>query len=84
MFVYVTFPRGRGSPEKHLLTSVSGGQNRHVRPIRRHENNIPMILVVFIITSEGSKSSTHYLSDTNRLDVSSKGPSSGRRICLYR
>ena len=27
--------------------------------------------------SEGSKSSTHYLSDTNRFDVSSKGPSSG-------
>ena len=34
--------------------------------------------------SEGSKSSTHYLSDTNRFDVSSKGPSSKRRICLYR
>ncbi len=29
------------------------------------------------IQSEGSKSSTHYLSDTNRFDVSSKGPSSG-------
>ena len=27
--------------------------------------------------SEGSESSTHYLSDTNRFDVSSKGPSSG-------
>ena len=27
--------------------------------------------------SEGSKSSTHYLSDTNRFDVSSKGPSLG-------
>ena len=27
-------------------------------------------------TSEGSKSYTHYLSDTNRFDVSSKGPSS--------
>ena len=27
--------------------------------------------------SEGSKSSTHYLSDKNRFDVSSKGPSSG-------
>ncbi len=27
--------------------------------------------------SEGSKSSAHYLSDTNRFDVSSKGPSSG-------
>ena len=25
-------------------------------------------------TSEGSKSSTHYLSDKNRFDVSSKGP----------
>ena len=28
-------------------------------------------------TSEGSKSSTHYLCDKNRFDVSSKGPSSG-------
>ena len=27
--------------------------------------------------SEGNKSSTHYLSDRNRFDVSSKGPSSG-------
>ena len=27
--------------------------------------------------SEGSKSTTHNLSDTNRFDVSSKGPSSG-------
>ena len=26
---------------------------------------------------EGSKSSTHYLNDKNRFDVSSKGPSSG-------
>ncbi len=34
--------------------------------------------------SVGSKSSTHYLSDTNRFDVSRKGPSSKRRICLYR
>jgi hypothetical protein len=37
--------------------------------------------------SEGSKSSTHYLGDKNRFDVSSKGPSSGisvkRRICFY-
>ncbi len=46
---------------------------------------------VNIIKSEGSKSSTHYLSDTNRFDVSSKGPSSGisvipddSLICLYR
>ena len=31
----------------------------------------------FTSISEGSKSSTHYQSDTNRLDVSSKGPSSG-------
>ena len=30
-----------------------------------------------MITSEGSESSTHYLSDKNRFDVSSKGPSSG-------
>ena len=30
--------------------------------------------------SEGSKSSTHYLSDTNRFDVSSKGPSLGTLI----
>ncbi len=30
-----------------------------------------------IIASEGSKSSTHYLSDKNRFDVLSKGPSSG-------
>ena len=35
--------------------------------------------------SEGSKSSTHYLSDTNRFDVSSKGPSSGisvESVCI--
>ena len=30
-----------------------------------------------ITTSEGSKSSTHYLSDKNRFDVSSKGPLNG-------
>ena len=30
-----------------------------------------------INVSEGSKSSTHYLGDKNRFDVSSKGPSSG-------
>ena len=29
--------------------------------------------------SEGSKSSTHYLGDKNRFDVSSEGPSSGQR-----
>ncbi len=29
------------------------------------------------LLSEGSKSSTHYLGDKNRFDVSSKGPSSG-------
>ncbi len=29
---------------------------------------------MIIITSEGSKSSTHYLGDKNRFDVSSKGP----------
>ncbi len=39
---------------------------------------------------ERSKSSTHYLSDTNRFDVSSKGPSSGisvggrgKHVCFY-
>ncbi len=32
---------------------------------------------LFIFTSEGSKSSTHYLGDKNRFDVSSEGPSSG-------
>ena len=31
---------------------------------------------VFVVL-EGSKSSTHCLSDKNRFDVSSKGPSSG-------
>ena len=31
---------------------------------------------------EGSKSSTHYLSDTNRFDVSSKGPSSGISVTV--
>ena len=42
--------------------------------------------------SEGSKSSTHYLGDKNRFDVSSKGPSSGisvggsgkTRVFLYK
>ena len=40
---------------------------------------------------EGSKSSTHYLGDKNRFDVSSKGPSSGisvgggrgKHACFY-
>ena len=31
----------------------------------------------FLFISKSSKSSTHYLSDTNRFDVSSKDPSSG-------
>ena len=31
----------------------------------------------FFAESEGSESSTHYLGDKNRFDVSSKGPSSG-------
>ncbi len=31
---------------------------------------------IIIYSSEGSKSSNNYLSDTNRFDVSSKGPSS--------
>ncbi len=41
-------------------------------------------------TSEGSKSSTHYLSNINRFDVSSKDPSSGitvrgrgKHACFY-
>ena len=40
--------------------------------------------------SKSSKSSTHYLSDTNRFDVWSKGPSSGisvrdrrKHACFY-
>ena len=44
----------------------------------------------YIKTTEGSKSSTHYLSDKNRFDVSSKGPSSGisvggrgKHACFY-
>ena len=32
------------------------------------------LIMTLIITSEGSKSSTHYLSDKNRFDVLSKGP----------
>ncbi len=32
--------------------------------------------------SKSSKSSTHYLSDANRFDVSSKGPSSGISVTL--
>ncbi len=34
------------------------------------------------IVSEGSKSSTHYLSDKSRFEVSSKGPSSGISVIL--
>ncbi len=34
------------------------------------------------LTSEGSKSSTHYLNDKNRFDISSKGPSSGISVCV--
>ena len=33
-------------------------------------------------SSEGSKSSTHYLSNTNRFDISSEGPSSGTSVCV--
>ncbi len=43
-----------------------------------------------ITTSKTRKSSTHYLSDTNRFDVSNKGPSSGisvggrgKHACFY-
>ena len=36
-----------------------------------------------IFTSEGSKSSTHYLSDTNKFDVSSEGPSSATLSTTY-
>ena len=58
-----------------------------------------MILVItrsnteILVLLKSSKSSTHYLNDTNRFDVSSKGPSSRisvkglcskRRICLCR
>ncbi len=42
------------------------------------------------MSSEGSKSSTHYLNYKNRFDVSSKGPSSGisvggrgKHACFY-
>ncbi len=35
-------------------------------------------------SSEGSKSSTHYLGDKNRFDVSSKGPSSGISVIRRR
>ncbi len=34
-------------------------------------------LCKLVVFCEGSKSSTHYLGDKNRFDVSSKGPSSG-------
>ena len=34
-------------------------------------------MIGLIVSSEGSKSSTHYLGDKNRFDISSKGPSSG-------
>ncbi len=35
------------------------------------------LLYIGNVIEGGSKSSTHYLSDANRFDVSSKGPSSG-------
>ena len=38
---------------------------------------IESVLTKRKLHQEGSKSSTHYLSDTNKFDVSSKGPSSG-------
>ena len=41
-----------------------------------------LLKVIICTLSEGSKSSTHYLSDTNRFDVSNL--CSKRRICLYR
>ncbi len=49
-----------------------------------------MLLASVGLTSKSSKSSTHYLNDTNRFDVSSKGPSSGisvegwgKHACFY-
>ncbi len=47
-------------------------------------------MTAFKMKSKSSKTSTHYLSDTNRFDVSSKGPSSGisvggreKHACFY-
>ena len=59
--------------------------NLSICPVKLWVRNISILLVgIFelkisacVLSSEGSKSSTHYLSDTNRFDVSSKGSSSG-------
>ncbi len=49
-----------------------------------------LVFMLYYVRSEGSKSSTHYLGDKNRFDVSSKGPSSGisvggrgKHACFY-
>ena len=40
------------------------------------------VINIYELKSEGSKSCAHYLSDTNRFDVSSKGPSPGISVTL--
>ena len=35
------------------------------------------------VISKSSKSSAHYVSDINRIDVSNKGPSSGISVCVW-
>ena len=47
--------------------------------LKRRSNTlvIDKFIEIHCLALEGSKSSTHYLGDKNRFDVSSKGPSSG-------
>ena len=69
------------------LTAVKKDDNTENKPILFFNLGgglivVPCVVIGLIQTSnshklEGSKSSTHYLGDKNRFDVSSKGPSSG-------
>ena len=61
-------------------TNIADYLSRHPLPSQPQRERL--------IAEERSKSSTHYLGDKNRFDVSSKGPTKGlcskRRICFYR
>ena len=72
--------------QAHIYSNCGGMQCPHAS---KTTSSLPVLknMAKFI---EGSKSSTHYLSDTNRFDVSSKGPSSGisvggrgKHACFY-
>ena len=85
LFLYTVF-----LDDCKLFIQLSQSENLTIKQIVVINYRLAIFIITTVakvfekLTSEGSKSSTHYLSDTNRFDVSSKGPSSERRICLYR